>query len=423
MADNEQDVQVPGNMVEIRTMTDEEYVSHWAAQNKISSEATEKLFKEGFTSMEALKLIDSEDLGKTKIPRGQQKLILAAVARLSEKSADHTEQHVRNNANDVTTEETCFPSTSAAAAAQSLRSSQSNATGNRNQNGGALGGKQTAATTVNDSFNVLLNNLQTGQTVIRDTITDTQSGCASGQLDNPVNNGLSVSQSLNQSSVASVNSHSWRDPQIFLESAAQSKSAPTHLDITDFISGTIEEEIIVGGNGTQQVVVKSGPRKPKLENVTLAQWSVANLAILYKLVGESKLHAGNILDYLSYTTKVCQLVQRYTLVSVLMYDREYRQLQARHGFRWGTDVPHFHTIHLQPRPSRSAQPQSGKNNGATTKGGNSTTPLTLDGKIICKLYNSKAGCHYKECRFAHQCSHAGCHQYHSAQTHHQAKNL
>ena len=38
------------------------------------------------------------------------------------------------------------------------------------------------------------------------------------------------------------------------------------------------------------VVLKSGPRKPKLEQITLANLSVANLAILYKLVGESRLH-------------------------------------------------------------------------------------------------------------------------------------
>lgn len=119
---------------------------------------------------------------------------------------------------------------------------------------------------------------------------------------------------------------------------------------------------MVGGNGSQQVVVKSSPKKPKLENVTLAQWSVANLAILYRLVSEPRLHAGNILDYLSCTTKVCQLVQRYTLVSVLLNDREYRQLQARHEFRWGTDVPHFHTIHLQPRTKRQAQSMPMKTN-------------------------------------------------------------
>ena len=63
---------------------------------------------------------------------------------------------------------------------------------------------------------------------------------------------------------------------------------------------TVEEEIIVGGNGSQEVVVKSRPPKLKLENVSSAQWSVANLAILYKLVEEGKLHEGYILDYLSF---------------------------------------------------------------------------------------------------------------------------
>lgn len=228
-------------------------------------------------------------------------------------------------------------------------------------------------------------------------------------------NGLLVNNSVHAS-------QSWRNPQIFLESAASGKSAPTHYQMSDFVSNAIEEEIVVGGNGTQQVIVKSGPRKPKLENVTLAQWSVANLVILYRLVAESKLHAGNILDYLSYTTKICQLVQRFTLLSVLMYDREYRQLQARHRFRWGTDVPHFHTIHLQTSTARPSQPAPGKTNSGAQKNAPTASPLTLDGKVICKLFNSKNGCHYKDCCFVHQCSHPGCYQYHSAQNHGQSKN-
>lgn len=76
----------------------------------------------------------------------------------------------------------------------------------------------------------------------------------------------------------------WR---ILLESAASCKSAPTYYNITQFVNNQVEEKIVVGGNGAQQVVLKSGPRKPKLEKVTLAQWSVANLAILYRPVSET----------------------------------------------------------------------------------------------------------------------------------------
>lgn len=55
---------------------------------------------------------------------------------------------------------------------------------------------------------------------------------------------------------------------------------------------------------------------PRLESLSPSQWSIANMASLYKLVGESKLQD----PALSYITKVFQLVKKYSLVSVLLYD-------------------------------------------------------------------------------------------------------
>ena len=121
------------------------------------------------------------------------------------------------------------------------------------------------------------------------------------------------------------------------------------LPTMTYVPKELEEEAVIGGEGEQQIVIKSGPKKPKLENLTLLQWSIANLGILYKLVGEGKLTGQSLMDYLSYTTKVYQLVQTCSLTSVLLYDREYQQLQANMGFRWGTDVQHLHTLHLQSR--------------------------------------------------------------------------
>ena len=43
---------------------------------------------------------------------------------------------------------------------------------------------------------------------------------------------------------------SWKDPQIYLSSAGNGKSASVHYDIVDFIDGGMEEEIIVGGAGS-----------------------------------------------------------------------------------------------------------------------------------------------------------------------------
>ena len=129
---------------------------------------------------------------------------------------------------------------------------------------------------------------------------------------------------------------------------------------------------MLGGQGDQQIVVKSGQKRPKLENMTLSQWSVANRAILYQLVRENKLQGPSLFDYLSYTTKVYQLVQRYNLISVLLYDREYRKLQAALKFRWGTDVQHLSSIHLQARDKPAAQSNQQKKQTVPNKLGRSS---------------------------------------------------
>ena len=147
---------------------------------------------------------------------------------------------------------------------------------------------------------------------------------------------------------------SWSDPQAHIASAT-GKSASTYHDICDFVPNAIMEEFLVGGQDEQQLVIKSGLKKPKLESLTLSQWSVTNLAILYRLANEGKLGGSSLMDYLSYSTKVYQLVQRFSLASVMLYDREYRKLQGSMNFRWGTDVQHLHTLFLQPRDNLVAQ--------------------------------------------------------------------
>lgn len=178
---------------------------------------------------------------------------------------------------------------------------------------------------------------------------------------------------------------------------------------------------MLGGQGDQQIVVKSGPKKPRLKNLTLSQWSVANLAILYKLVSEQKLLGSSLMDYLSYSTKIYQLVQRYSLVSVLLFDREYRKLQSSMKFRWGTDVQHLSNIHLQPRDRPVAQGSQqkrhsvqGKQNGKPSKGKNDPP--------ICRNFNSQKGCSLSDCKYRHACILPGCNQAHSALNHTAGKN-
>ena len=53
----------------------------WAASNKISSKVVDMLVKDGFNSMDAIVLLESEDFS-LKMPRGQHKLLLNALQAL-----------------------------------------------------------------------------------------------------------------------------------------------------------------------------------------------------------------------------------------------------------------------------------------------------------------------------------------------------
>ena len=50
----------------------------WATSYKLSGKAVDILIKDGFNSMDAIVLLDREDLS-SKMPRGQQKLLMKAV--------------------------------------------------------------------------------------------------------------------------------------------------------------------------------------------------------------------------------------------------------------------------------------------------------------------------------------------------------
>lgn len=379
------------NVVEIRTMSGEECVQDWAIKHQISPDAISKLIKEGFDSMAAIQLIDADDLAKTKISRGQQKLILASVNLLKNKRTLIQEEAVSRQSVEVQTANQHHNTTQFLSRSENLDQQQ--------------------GSDRDPYVQALFRQSHQGQSQTCATVT------------NNVLSDLNIGNSIQNANSSLTGTHSWQDPQVYLSAAASGKSALSYYDITEFVAEKYEEEIVVGDNGSQRLVLKSGPQKPRLESVTLAQWSVANLAILYKLLGDARLNAGNILDYLSYTTKICQLVQKYSLVSVLLYDREYRKLQATHNFRWGTDIPHLQTVHLQPRipQIRSSQNQV-RATAHPPKPKGQAAPVTLDGREICKLFNTQQGCHFQECKFVHQCSLLGCHQQHSAVTHSAVKN-
>ena len=72
---------VPRAQYDLPKMTDTEgdvegELREWATAHKITAKTVDLLVKDGFSSMDAVELLDKEDLSQSKIPRGQQKLLL-----------------------------------------------------------------------------------------------------------------------------------------------------------------------------------------------------------------------------------------------------------------------------------------------------------------------------------------------------------
>ena len=237
--------------LEVQTVSDEEFLASCATQNKISIDVMEKLRVEGFTSMDALKLIDRDDLCKAKlaITRGQQKLVLAAVQKFIQ-----TQAPVQASAQPIATQP-------GGSGTQAAANNQSDDTGNtdvaqttsapiapangmnetRQTSVTVLSGSDKLSTsgsqihTVNEDPNVraLLQQFRAGQGQSNGTNVVIIPG-TSEPANNQVLNGLGIGhkpQSMTnrpeptRSAVGPGVSDSWRDPQIYLQAVASDKSS------------------------------------------------------------------------------------------------------------------------------------------------------------------------------------------------------
>ena len=324
------------NMAAVSDLSDKDILISYCLKNKVSKTAIDELLKRGYDSLAALRLVNIEDLSSQNIPMGQRRLIVHIAHALG---ADDSTSGATGNSvatTSASTGNTGVSLTTSSTTTQQIASTQLPAAGQQQQ------------PQASDAYSQTLLN----------TLLNQQASAATGHL-SAINN-----DNVQLTGTGSQALPSWSDLQIHIASAT-GRSASTFFDICDFVPKAVDEDLVVGGQGDQQLVIKSGPKKPRLESLTLSQWSVANLAILYRLVNEGKLVGPNLMDYLSYTTKVYQLVQRFSLSSVLLYDREYRKLQASMSFHWGTDVQHLHTLFLQPRagPGSQANASTGQRNG------------------------------------------------------------
>ncbi|XP_056010407.1 uncharacterized protein LOC130051787 [Ostrea edulis] len=357
-----------GEEDEIIMCVGEEAVRRWAHAEKLSKLTTEALINMGYDSMEALSLLTADDLQEADIPVGQRRLLMHSIKGT-------------------------FPLGPAASASEEIRPTPT-------------------------TEPVLVRPPQSGTD--SDTQTDSFIRSVLGNLTSQLNH----QSALHQEATAAMNTPntgmvSWQDPQFYLKALSSNSGPSAHFDIVDFVDNAslLQTERVLSNNEDGQLIFKSGPTKPKLENLHISQWSVANLAILQKLLGENLLAQSQILDYLSYTTRIYQLLSSHDTRSVFFYDREYRKLQNLHKFRWGTDIPHIQTVYLKPRlpQTQSSQKPSTKFQPFASQGHRAShTPQGIE---ICRKFNSRKGCMVRQCRFSHTCSSPGCSERHPAYEH------
>ena len=71
----------------VSDLSDEDMVINYSLQNKIPKRVIDELLKKGFTSLEAFRLVEMDDLTEPTIPKGQHGLIIHIAAALQQAGA------------------------------------------------------------------------------------------------------------------------------------------------------------------------------------------------------------------------------------------------------------------------------------------------------------------------------------------------
>ena len=198
------------------------------------------------------------------------------------------------------------------------------------------------------------------------------------------------------------------------------EQAPKHskydtLHITDFVTtpgssaGREKEKEISKG------VWLKVDSKLKTDEVSVPQWLSANVRILLAMMDSMSYEA--VKEYLRYTGKVGDLLQRSTDASVMILDEEHRKQVSREGVRWDQIDGDNKYFYLKVDPSKDPDLKNTTKPTAQSKPNKLPSPLDKSGKPICGLFNKPKGCYRYVCNFSHVCSIPGCAEDHPSFLH------
>ena len=200
------------------------------------------------------------------------------------------------------------------------------------------------------------------------------------------------------------------DPvDMFLTSLGNSPTSDKNktLLILDFVSKVVPDEeknvIQIGKNA--KLSVSLSRKRPKLSEISISEWNLANCKIMYHLIEFGQLPTYyDIKSYLEYSVKINHLASKFSWHSVLQYDEEFRIAQNKFLFPWTHDNMHMHSVLLN---SRHVLPSHGKAFRFPFRPSNPPSDVvdeTQDGRTICKKFNRFKGCNSDRCSYLHVCN-------------------
>ena len=184
------------------------------------------------------------------------------------------------------------------------------------------------------------------------------------------------------------------------------------IDFVEHIVSKEDDQLLLD-TGLNKLFLKEGPKKPKLESLSIPQWVTGAIRILNHVIeGNQFSSLGEMQCYLGYMVKVMKLAGGYEWVSVLKFDDDFRHIQAFYHYPWLYESHHLHATRLQPKSSTyatGANLQKAKSQQSQSQGQNRSNIVQVaqyagDGREICRNYNRQRGCQLTSCNFAHVCN-------------------
>ena len=146
-------------------------------------------------------------------------------------------------------------------------------------------------------------------------------------------------------------------------------------------------------------------KKKTLDKISIEEWGYANIRILQEMLKRNT--AFNVNTYLNYTADIFRLASKYVWYSVLLYDKEYRDMQAEEKFTWGTyrqDLRDFQLVSKRENPLTRAMNDDTKPHGKQSANNDRRRgPFLPDGREICRNFNNNS-CYRQDCRMMHHCA-------------------